>query len=241
MDLKELKKALLATLPVLTGYLVLGIGFGVLMGNNGYGLGWSVSMSAFIYAGSMQYLGVELLATRANLLTVALATLMVNARHLFYGVTMVEKYRGAGWRKPYLIFSLTDETYSLVCTALPDKSAQERFRYYFCVSVLDHAYWIIGALLGALAGKWLGAYAEGVNFALTALFVTVFLGQWIGKDKPARWPDIKAPHRAAGLMGIGCTVLCRVLFGAEYFLIPSMLLILLLTVLLRPLWKGDDR
>ena len=197
------------TLPVMTGYLVLGMGFGMVMDHAGFSFWWSVAMSVFIYAGSMQYAGVGLLTGGASLITVALTTLAVNARHLFYGISMTEAYKGTGWRKPYLIFALTDETYSLVCTG--EKSS----RYMFWVSLLDHVYWVAGTALGALMGKTLPINTTGVDFALTALFITVFVDQWLKKKD--HFPAIA---------GVVLSILCLLLLGPEKFLIPAMALIL---------------
>ena len=147
-------------------------------------------------------------------MTVALTTLMVNARHLFYGISMLDAYRGMGRGKPYLIFSLTDETYSLVSRPLTEYRKEERKAYYFGVSLLDHLYWITGSVLGAVAGAVLPINTEGVDFALTALFLVVFLEGWKGtKD-----------HLPA-VTGVLASVLCLLVFGADRFLIPAMGLI----------------
>ena len=213
MGRKLLRRAFLDTVPVMTGYLVLGVGFGLLLRQNGFGLGWAFAMSLFIYAGSMQYLAVGLLSGGASLLTASLTTLMVNARHLFYGISMLDTYRGAGKKKPYLIFALTDETYSLVSgRKLPE--GEGKFRYCFLVSLLDQCYWVAGSVLGSAAGMLLPLNLEGIDFALTALFVTVFVEQWLStKD-----------HKPA-LTGVGATALCLAVFGQDVFLIPSMALI----------------
>ena len=213
MDRKLYKTAFIATLPVLSGYVVLGTGFGILLQSKGYGLGWALAMSLFIYAGSMQYLAVDLLAGGAGLIAAALTTLMVNARHLFYGISMIDKYKNTGWRKPYLIFGLTDETYSLNCAALPDgvRSPQQ---YYFLVSLFNQCYWVAGSALGAVVGTVLPFSTEGIDFSLTALFVTVFVEQWQGtKD------------HVPALIGLGASMLCLAVFGPGNFLIPAMLLI----------------
>ena len=219
MSRKLLRKAFLDTVPVMTGYLVLGIGFGILLLQNGYGFWWSLAMSAFIYAGSMQYLTVSLLTGGASLLTAALTTLMVNARHLFYGISMVESYQGSGRKKPYLIFALTDETYSLVSNVQVPEDVN-RHSYCFLVSLLDQCYWVAGCVLGSLLGSVLPINFEGIDFALTALFVTVFVDQWLSTKN--HWPAI---------IGVMSTAICLLLFGSDIFLIPSMVLIaLLLTV-----------
>ena len=219
------KKALLATfrdtLPVMTGYLFLGIGFGILMYEKGYGVLWSFAMAAFMYAGSAQYLTVSLLAGNASLLSAALSVLFINARHLFYGITMLDSYRDTGNKKPYLIYALTDETYSLVTQNTPPEGIS-KLGYCFLVSVLDHIYWIVGCTLGGLLGKALPISFEGIEFVLTALFVTIFTEQWLSTKE----------HRPA-LIGVGATLLCLVIFGKDIFLIPSMVLIAMILTLSR--------
>ena len=217
----NLKIAFLSTLPVLTGYVVLGIGFGILLSSKGYHPLWAVAMSLLIYAGSMQYLAVDLLSGGAGLITAAVTTLMVNARHLFYGISMIGKYRDTGPLKPYLIFALTDETYSLNCGALPE-GVTDASQYYFLVSILDHCYWVLGSALGAVLGYVMPFPTEGIALALPALFVTVFVEQWLStKD-----------HIPA-LIGLGSSVLCLILFGPGNFLIPDMLVITALLSLYR--------
>lgn len=216
-----LRKALRDTLPVMAGYLALGIGFGILMHSRGYGLGWTTLMSVLIYAGSMQYVAVELLTTGAGLLATALMTLMINARHFFYGLSMLEKYKGMGRIRPYLIFSLTDETYSLLCTDTVMEGAVRK-PYYLMVSLLDQCYWVTGSVLGALLGMALPFDTTGVDFSMTALFVVIFIEQWQS-----------APRHTPALLGVGLSVLCLLCFGADRFLIPAMLAITLALTLLR--------
>lgn len=213
MDKKTTKIALLDTIPVMTGYLFLGIGFGIIMQQNGFGLIWAVAMSLFIYAGSMQYVGVGLLTGGAGLVTAALATLLVNARHLFYGISMIDSYHGTGRKKPYLIFALTDETYSLVSREqLPQ--GVEKNSYFFLVSLFDQCYWVAGTALGSLAGSLIPMNFEGIDFALTALFVTIFVEQWLSSKD--HFPAI---------VGVVSAAACLLLFGPETFLIPTMILI----------------
>ncbi len=209
-----LKRAFIDTIPVLTGYVVLGFGFGFILKSNGYGTLLALVMSLCIYAGSMQYAAIGLLTGGASLLTVAVTTLMVNIRHLFYGISMIDKYKSAGKAKPYLIFSLTDETYSLVCTEKPYIPKENENIYYFSVSVLNQAYWVFGSLVGALAGNVLQFNSKGIDFALTALFLTIFLEQWISTK-----------HHMPAIIGVGAAVLCLVVFGSEMFLIPTMIII----------------
>ena len=198
------------TLPVLGGYLVLGAGLGIIMREKGYGPIWMLLSSLCIYAGSMQYLCVDLLTGGASLWATALATLMVNARHLFYGISMVDHYRGNSPKKWYMVLALTDETYSLVCSGSSTDTVRD-----LRVTLLDHIYWVSGCVLGSVLGAFIPFSTEGVDFALTALFVTVFLQQW----------EERKDHIPA-LAGLVCAALCLVLFGADRFLIPAMALIL---------------
>ena len=213
---KVIKPAFTATLPVMAGYLILGFGFGIIIKANGYSIALAAAMSIFIYAGSMQYVAIGLMTGGASLITTALTTLMVNIRHLFYGVSMLEKYQQTGKAKPYLIFALTDETYSLVCGDLPNIAPEDRTHYELLVSLLNHLYWITGSVAGAVAGSLIQFNSQGIDFALTALFLTVFTDQWLNSRK----------HGPA-LIGLGASVLCLLIFGAENFLIPTMLIIAL--------------
>ncbi len=170
------KKAFIKSAPVLAGYVVLGIGFGILLRDAGYGLLWSLAMSALIFAGSMQYVGVGLLAGGASLISAALTTFMVNARHLFYSISMIGRYRDAGKYKPYLIFALTDETYSLLCDGETPDGADPNL-YRFLVSLFDQCYWVTGCVLGSVLGAALPFGTEGIEFSMTALFVASFTEQ----------------------------------------------------------------
>ena len=208
-----IKLAYQKSLPVMAGYIVLGIGFGILLKDAGYGLFWSFLMSLTIYAGSMQYVGVSLLTAGASLITVALTTLMVNARHLFYGLSMIEKYRGAGKTKPYLIFSLTDETYSLLCDdTIPDGA--DRHSYQFFVSLFNQGYWILGSVLGSLLGTVIPFDTAGIDFSMTALFVTVFVEQWL-----------TTKNHLPAIIGLAASALCLAIFGPDNFLLPTMIAI----------------
>ena len=215
------KQAFVKSLPVLAGYVVLGIGFGILLRNAGYGVLWSFAMGAFIYAGSMQYVGVGLLAGGASVLTTALTTFMVNARHLFYSISMIDRYKGAGRYKPYLIFALTDETYSLLCDGKAPENADPHW-FRFLVSLFNHCYWVTGCVLGSLLGAVLPFSTAGIEFSMTALFITSFTEQWI-----------TAKDHVPALTGLISTLLCLLVFGKDRFLIPAMLLITLVLTLLR--------
>jgi len=223
------KSAFRATLPVMAGYLVLGLGFGIILKSNGHPIWLSFVMSGFIYAGSMQYLALDLFAGGASLITMAVTTLMVNARHLFYGVSMVDKYKNTGRKKPYLIFALTDETYSLVCSGAPEIPESEKNRYYFFVSLFDQIYWVAGSTVGAVLGAIIPFSTEGIDFALTALFITVFVEQWLSTKK----------HIPA-IIGVAASVICLVIFGSGSFLIPSMISITVLLFIAKRFEKGGE-
>ena len=219
--MKTVKAAFSKSLPVMAGYVILGIGFGIPAQRAGYGFPRALAMSLFIFAGSMQYVGVGLLAGGASVLTVLLTTVMVNARHLFYSISMLRHYKDAGRFRPYLIFSLTDETYSLLCDGkTPEGTDPDRYRFF--VSLFNHAYWVLGSVLGSLAGGVLPVSAAGIEFSMTALFIASFTEQWITEKN----------HMPA-LTGLLGTLLCLIVFGAGRFLIPSMLLITALLTLFR--------
>ena len=216
MKQQTIKTALIKSLPVMAGYVVLGIGFGMVLENNGYGFWWAFAMSTFIYAGSMQYVAVSLLTAGESLISTALTTLMVNARHLFYGISMIDKYNGSGKKKLYLIFALTDETYSLVCQ---DDCPEGMDYHTLCmyISLFDQIYWVAGSLIGAALGAVIPFDTTGVDFSMTALFVTVFVEQWLSTK-----------NHIPALMGLLVSVLCLVIFGSSNFLIPSMIAITVL-------------
>lgn len=222
------RQAFIKSVPVMAGYVVLGIGFGILLRNAGYGALWAFAMSAFIYAGSMQYVGVGLITGGASVITTALTTLMVNARHLFYSISMISRYRNAGKYKPYLIFALTDETYSLLCDGKTPEGADPNL-YRFLVSFFNQCYWVSGSVLGSLLGTVLPFSTEGIEFSMTALFIASFTEQWI----------TLRDHIPAAT-GLASTLLCLVIFGSESFLIPAMLLITLILTLLRGRMTADS-
>ena len=215
MNRKTLKLAFRATLPVMAGYMVLGIGFGVLLQNRGYGFLWAFLMSLSIYAGSLQYAALDLISGGASLITTALMTLMINARHFFYGLSMLEKYQDTGRKKPYLIFALTDETYSLVITPPPE--GVEPGAYWFLVTLIDHIWWVSGSVIGGLLGPILPFDSTGMDFAMTALFTVIFLEQWLSSDS-----------HIPGLLGLGISLLCLAALGPDRFVIPAMVLITLI-------------
>ena len=187
---------------------------------------WALAMSLGIYAGSMQFVAIDLLGAGASLITVALTTLTVNARHLFYGISMIDKYENTGRIKPYLMFSLTDETYSLVCNDAPSKELMDKKSYYFFVSLFNHLYWVLGSVIGALLGAIIPFNTQGIDFALTALFITVFVEQWL-----------EAKNHLSAIIGVVASVVNLIIFGSDNFLIPSMISIVVILTLLR---KKED-
>ena len=209
-----LRAAFPATIPVLTGYLCIGMAYGLLMANAGYGIFWALLLSLLCYAGSMEFVAVSLLTAGFDPVQALLMALMINARHAFYGLSMLEKYRGTGWARPFLIFSLTDETFSLVSTLEPPDGVTRR-DFYFWISLLDYLYWQMGSVLGALIGGLLPFDTTGLDFALTALFIVLFLEQWRKRE-----------NRPAALIGLGCTAVSLAVVGADRLVIPAMVLIL---------------
>ena len=214
----------------MTGYIVLGMGFGILLQKQGYGLLWAFLMSLCIYAGSMQYVTIDLLGSGASLVATALMTLMVNIRHVFYGITMLTKYQKAGRKKPYLIFALTDETFSVVCDVDLPEGVEEN-AYYFWISLLDQIYWVLGSLLGSIIGSTLPFNSAGVEFSMTALFVVIFVEQWE-----------KTKQHFPALCGVLLLLLSLFIFGADDFLIPAMIGITI-ALLIGEKWmeKGETR
>lgn len=212
MNKMMIKHTFITSLPVMAGYIVLGMGFGILISAKGYSFWWAILMSVTVYAGSMQYVGVNLLVSGATILSTALMTLVVNARHLFYGISMIESYRDMGWRKWYAVFALTDETYSLVCAnpKLPD--GVNRKNFIFLLSLMNQCYWIFGSFLGALLGSAKSFNYSGVDFSMTALFICIFVEQWE-----------KTKNHLPAILGLIVSLLCLLIFGADRFLIPSMI------------------
>ncbi len=198
------------TIPVMVGYLFLGTAYGILMKVNGFGPLWSVAASTLVYAGSLQYAGISLLAASAHPVYALALSLMINARHLFYGLSMLEKYRDIRRGKFYLIFALTDETFSVICNEDPPKGISKT-AFYLWISALNQIYWVTGSALGGLAGTMITFNTAGLDFALTALFVVIFTDQWLNcKD-----------HRPA-LTGLIVSGACLLLFGPDAFIIPAM-------------------
>ena len=217
------------TIPIFAGFWFLGMAYGIYMNVSGFSFWYPFLMGLTIFGGSLEFVAVSMLLGPFAPLQTLLMTLMIQARHLFYGIAMLDRFKGMGWKKFYLIFGMCDETFSILCTVRAPAGVDEGW-FMFFVTLLDQVYWVSGAALGGLLGSVLTFDTQGLDFVMTAMFVVIFLEQW------------KKEKRHQGeLLGLGVPLVCLVLFGAENFLIPSMAaILLLLTLLRRPLEKGGD-
>ena len=232
-NIKTLKKAFLCafphTIPIFAGFWFLGMTYGIYMNVSGFSFWYPMVMSLTIFAGSIEFVAVNMLLGAFNPLQALAMTLMINARHLFYGISMLDRFRGMGWKKIYLIFGMCDETFSINYTAEVPPDV-DRGWFMFFVTLFNHIYWFAGATLGGLFGSLIRFSTEGLDFVMTAMFTVIFLDQWK-----------KESQHLSSLLGLGLSLLCLVLFGADGFLIPAMLLILALLSLLRnTLEKGEQ-
>lgn len=228
MNVRALRAAFPHTIPVLAGYLALGMAFGLMMSDIGLNALWSGLMSLTIYAGSAQILAVSLIGAAAALTQAALLILVLNFRHFFYGLSLIASFRQTVWRKPYLIFGLTDETYALLtATRVPPEVPAPDF--YFAVTLLDQSYWVLGSLLGGLVGALIPFSTEGVDFAMTALFVVLLVEQLKRRE-----------NRLPALVGLACSLLSLSLLGPDNFLIPALLGLTLVLLALRPQLEGKE-
>lgn len=226
---KALKAAFPHTIPIFAGFWFLGMTYGIYMNVSGFSFWYPMLMSLTIFAGSMEFVTVNMLLGAFNPIQALVMTLMINARHLFYGLSMLDKYKGLGWKKFYLIFGMCDESFSINCTADVPKDV-DRGWFYFFVTLLNHFYWFFGATLGGIFGSFIHFSTKGLDFVMTAMFVVIFMEQWF-KDK----------NHTSALLGLGISLLCLICFGADNFIIPSMLGIIgVLTLLRTPLEKGGE-
>lgn len=224
---KAFQSAFPNTLPVLTGFLVLGMAYGVLMQTKGYSVVWSVLMSAIAFCGSMQFVAITLLTTAFHPIQAFLMSLMVNARHLFYGLSMLGKYKGFGKIRIFLIYVLCDETFSISSSVEPPKGVNHKY-FYFVISLLNYLYWVFGTFLGGLLGNFLHFNTTGLDFVLTALFVVLFLEQWKNKE-----------NRIPGMIGIIGTFVSVVVFGKTNLVIPAMGIIVITLLITRTI-SGNE-
>ncbi len=224
MKIKALKAAFPHTLPIFAGFCFLGLAYGILMHIHGFPFLYPLFMSLLIFGGSLEFIAVQLLVSAFSPLAAISISLLVQARHLFYGITMLDRFKDMTWAKPYLIFGMCDESFSINYTAkIPEDVDPQWFMFF--VTALNHLYWVSGSTLGALIGPWLKIDTEGLEFVMTAMFVAIFLEQW-KKEK----------EKSTGAIGIGASALCLAVFGADAFMIPPMLCILaILTLARKPL------
>lgn len=218
-----IKYAFKKSLPVFFGYLFLGSAFGIMLYDAGYNWIWAVFISILVYAGSGQFLLVSLISSAASIPTVAMMTLFINSRHMFYGLSLIEKFKAGGWRYPFMIFSLTDETYSVNVSiqSVPDDVDEPKAR--FLLGEFDHFYWILGSVVGSLLGQSLPIDFTGIDFSMTALFTVIFVDLLI---------DTK--NKICGSVGIFCAFICLMIFGADNFLLPTLILTVVLLIAAKP-------
>lgn len=221
MKKKAFKTALSYTIPIAVGFLFLGMSYGFYMKSKGFSFVYPMLMSMFIFAGSMEFVTVNLLLSAFNPLSAFLLTLMVNARHLFYGISMLDKYKNVGWKKPYLIFGMCDESFTINCTITPPNDIDKGW-FMFFVTLLNQIYWVTGATLGALLGYVIQFDTTGIEFVMTALFVVMFINQW----------EETSEHTSA-LIGLLASLICLLLFGSDKFILPAMALIILCFTLIK--------
>ena len=226
---KAFKAAFPYTIPIFAGFWFLGMTYGIYMNVSGFSFLYPMLMSITIFAGSMEFITVDLLLGSFNPVQAFLMTLMINARHLFYGISMLDKFRGTGLKKLYLIFGMCDESFSINYTAKipPDV---DRGWFMFFVTLLNHFYWFSGSTLGGIFGSLIHFNTEGLDFVMTAMFTGIFLEQWL-KDR----------QHISALLGLGISLLCLWIFGADNFIIPSMAaMLMMLTLLRKPVEKREE-
>lgn len=221
----EFRIAFARTIPVMLGYVFLGIAFGLMLQDAGYGFWWALIASTFIYAGSMQFVMVTLLTSGANLLYAAVMTFFINGRHFFYGLSFIEKFRKMGKAASYMVFSLTDETYSVLCGLKVPEGLSEK-RVSLMISLLDQLYWVLGSVLGSLIGQMITFDTTGIDFSMTALFVVIVLNQWMDSNE-------HRPALIGGVLGIGCLIL----FGPDKFLLPALTFTTLILLGVKKKWN----
>lgn len=223
------KAAFPHTIPIFAGFWFLGMTYGIYMNVSGFSFWYPMLMSLTIFAGSAEFVAVNMLLGAFNPLQALAMTLMINARHLFYGISMLDKYRGNGLKDIYLIFGMCDESFSINYTAdIP--AGIDRGWFMFFVTLLNHCYWFFGATLGGIFGSLIHFNTEGLDFVMTAMFVVIFMEQWM-----------KEKNHISALVGIGISLLCLIAFGSDNFIIPAMVGILgVLTLLRKPLEKSEN-
>lgn len=227
--MRALRAAFPHTIPIFAGFCFLGITYGIYMNVSGFSFVYPMLMALTIFGGSLEFVAVTMLLGTFAPLQTLIMTLMIQARHLFYGIAMLDKYKGLGWKRYYLIFGMCDESFSINYTASIPKDVDKGW-FMFFVTLLNHIYWFSGATLGGIFGSFIHFNTEGLDFVMTAMFVVIFMEQWL-----------KEKRRTSALVGIGISLLCLLTFGADHFIIPSMLAILgVLTLIRNPLERGES-
>jgi len=223
------KKAFPYTIPVLTGYLLIGIAFGAMYAEKGYSFLWAGLMSLLVYAGSGQYLSVNFFVAGVSLIQVMILTLMVNIRHIFYGLSLLDKFNKMGKKRWYMIFSLTDETYSLLCATKVPKDIEED-KFLLAIAILNQIYWVAGSVIGGIAGNFLPFDSTGIEFAMTALFIVIFVEKWLDKK-----------NRISEIIGVIMALIGLQIFGADKFILPTMTAIVAILFLGRTKLDGEEK
>ncbi len=227
---REFKCAFPHTLPILAGFLFLGMSYGVIAKTSGLAFYIPILTSIIVFGGSLEFVGVMLLTSAFSPLQTFLVALMVQARHLFYGISMLSKYNSKGLKKFYLIFGMCDESFSINYSAkIPENINQERFMLF--ITFLNHLYWVTGVSLGALLGSIITFNTKGLEFAMTSMFIVIFLEQ-----------ILKEKNHLPSAIGLVCSVFALIIFKKDSFLIPSMILILLfLTVFKNKIHAKEEK
>ena len=228
MKIRALKAAFPQTIPIFTGFWFLGMAYGIYMNASGFSFIYPLCMSLLIYGGSLEFVAVEMLLSPFAPLQTFIMALLIQARHLFYGLSMLDKFKGLGWKKYYLIFGMCDETFSINCSAkIPDDI--DRGWFYFWITLLNQLYWSAAATTGGIIGSLLKIDTSGISFVMTAMFVVIFLEQWL-----------KEKEHTSSLAGLAISVLCLIIFGPDSFMVPTMVLVVgLLTLLHKPLTQKE--
>lgn len=228
MKIRALKAAFPQTIPIFTGFWFLGMAYGIYMNASGFSFIYPLCMSLLIYGGSLEFVAVEMLLSPFAPLQTFIMALLIQARHLFYGLSMLDKFKGLGWKKYYLIFGMCDETFSINCSAqIPDDI--DRSWFYFWITLLNQFYWSAAATTGGIIGSLLKINTSGISFVMTAMFVVIFLEQWL-----------KEKEHTSSLAGLAISVLCLIIFGPDSFMVPTMVLVVgLLALLRKPLTQKE--
>jgi 4-azaleucine resistance transporter AzlC len=228
MKKKALKAAFPYTIPIFAGFWFLGLAYGIYMNVSGFSFVYPMVMSLIIFGGSLEFVAVELLLSSFAPVQTLIMTLLIQARHLFYGISMLDKFKHMGWKKFYLIFGMCDETFSINYTAnIPEDV--DRGWFMFFVTLLNHFYWVSGATIGGLVGSLIHFNTDGISFVMTSMFVVIFMEQWM-----------KEKHHISAYIGLSVAAVCLILFGADSFMIPTMIVIIVfLAAIRKPLVRSE--